>query len=120
MSKKANVPPEPTEIRNAMKALIGRTTGETDKWQSLAAWYGNRLPQYLWTNLGWKKELTQKGWRWQDFLSLLSRHTDDMIRWANGEMPWGRFVESIETDLDNSARTMSLNNRPRNTRINEY
>jgi hypothetical protein len=120
MNKKASVPPEPTEIKNAMKALIGRITGEAGKWQSLVAWYGNRLPQYLWTSLGWKRELTQGGWRWQDFLSLLSRHTKDIVCWANDEMPWSKLVESIETDLDNSAGTMLRITKPRNTKINEY
>jgi len=120
MSKSPNSLSEPVEIKSAMKTLIGRETGEAEKWQSLVAWYGNRLPQYLWTNLGWKKELSQKGWRWQDFLNLLSRHTSDMVRWATDEMSWIKLVESIETDLDNSARTMSLSAKPRNTKISEY
>ena len=114
------MPPEPTEIKGAMKALIGRTTGEAEKWQSLAAWYGNKLPQYLWTNQGWKGELLKKGWRWQDFLSLLSNHTQEIVRWANGELSWDRLMESVEANLERSMGVPNVGVEPRNTKIDEY
>ncbi len=120
MSKSRNVPPEPTEIKKAMKALIGRMPGEAEKWLSLVAWYGNRLPQYLWTKQGWKNELSKKGYRWQDFLRLLSNHTQDIICWANDQLPWDKLTESIGANLNSSTRTPSPSAGPRNTKIDEY
>ena len=92
--------PEPFEIKNAMKELMKRMMQETWDWQSLAVWYGNKLPQYLWSKQNWKKELTKKGWRWQSFLSLLSRHTHELIRWASNEISWNELLDIIETDLN--------------------
>ena len=96
------IPPEPTDIKDAMKELMEKMIGEPWDWQSLAVWYGNKLPQYLWTRQDWKSELTKKGWRWQSFLSLLSKHTHEIIRWANGEISWREFINVLETDLNSS------------------
>jgi hypothetical protein len=120
MSKKQGIPPEPTEIKEAMKALMGRMTGEAQDWQSLVAWYGNKLPQYLWTGQDWRKKLSKKGWKWQSFLSLLSRHTQEIVRWANGDVSWNRLIEIIEADLNSSTATRELDTRQETITIDEY
>jgi hypothetical protein len=97
-----NIPPEPVEIKNAMKELMEKMTGESWDWQSLAVWAANKLPQYLWTTQGWKRNLSNKGWRWQSFLSLLSKHTHEIIRWATDEISWEDLINVIETDLNSS------------------
>ena len=74
---------EPKEIKTAIKTLMNNMANEMWDWQSLAVWYGNKLPQYLWTKQDWRRRLTKKGWRWQSFLSLLSKRTHEIIRWAN-------------------------------------
>jgi len=57
------IPSEPTEIKKAMKMLMDNMINESWDWQSLAVWYGNRLPQYLWSKCGWKSVLSIRGWR---------------------------------------------------------
>lgn len=94
------IPLEPTEIKKAMKMLMDNMITESWDWQSLAVWYGNRLPQYLWSKCGWKNVLSTRGWRWQSFLSLLSKHTHEIIRWANDELSWKDFVKVIESDMN--------------------
>ena len=94
--------PEPIEIKNGMKELMinmMKLTSEKWDWQSLAVWGGNKLPRYLWTDQGWKNELTKKGWNWQGFLSMLSKQTHEMIRWANDELEWKDFLKIIKADL---------------------
>ncbi len=120
MSKKRGVLPEPIEIKEAMKALMGRMTGEARDWQSLAVWYGNKLPQYLWTSQDWRKKLAKRGWKWQSFLSLLSRHTQEIVRWTNGDMSWSRLIETIEADLSSSTVTREFGSRREPTTIDEY
>ena len=102
MSKTSSTPPEPKEIKEAIRSLMGRMTGEEEDWGPLAVWYGNKIPQYLWTSQSWKNKLSKRGWKWQDFLNLLSRHTQDMIRWVNNQISWDRLVEVIEADLGSS------------------
>jgi hypothetical protein len=94
------IPSEPVDIKNAMKMLMDNMITEAWDWQSLAVWYGNRLPQYLWSKCGWKNILSIRGWRWQSFLSLLSKHTHEIIRWANDEISWDAFVKVIESDMN--------------------
>jgi hypothetical protein len=102
MSKTSSTPPEPVEIKEAVRTLMGSMTGGEEDWGTLAVWYGNKIPQYLWTDQGWKRRLSKRGWKWQDFLNLLSRHTQDMIQWANNRMSWEKLVEAIENDLGRS------------------
>jgi len=120
MSERLGVPHEPVEIKDAMKSLMGRMTGDAQEWESLVAWYGNKLPQYLWTRQDWKKKLSKRGWRWQSFLSLLSRHTKEIVCWVNDEMSWSRLVESIETDIRSSMLARESETRQETTTIDEY
>ena len=120
MSEMLSVPNEPVEIKDAMKSLMGRMTGDAQEWESLVAWYGNKLPQYLWTRQDWKKKLSKRGWRWQSFLSLLSRHTKEIVCWVNDEMSWSRLVESIETDIRSSMLAKESETRQETTTIDEY
>jgi hypothetical protein len=95
-------PPEPNEIKRAIEALMDGMTNETWDWQSLAVWYGNKLPQYLWTEQNWKSELSKIGWRWQSFLSLLSKHTLSIIHWVTNEISWSDLLAAIIADLRRS------------------
>lgn len=94
-----NDPPEPNQIKRAMGALMNGIPDEAWDWQSLAVWYGNKLPQYLWTEQNWKTKLTKSGWRWQSFLRLLSTHTPSIIRWVTNELSWSELLTAIIADL---------------------
>ena len=120
MSVRPNIPPEPIELKKAMRGMMGSMGDEEKDWQSLVAWYGNRIPKYLWTQHGWKKELSKKGLRWQDFLGLLSGRTQEIIRWVNDEISWGSLIETIERDLKNSATTRRISTEQKTTTIDEY
>ncbi len=120
MSERERMPPEPTDIKDMMKSLMKRTGSEGVQGHSLAVWYGNRLPRYLWTNQSWKKALSRRGFRWQDFLSALSEHTQDIIRWANDEIPWSQLVEAIEKEISNSSVAKKIEIRQKTATIDEY
>ena len=92
--------PEPVEVKREIKNLMKKMIGKKWDWQSLAVWYGNRLPQYLWTRQDWKIELSKRGWRWQNFLSFFSRYTHEIVRWANDELSWNELIQLIERDLN--------------------
>ena len=92
-------PSEPEDIKKAIKSLMEKMSNESWDWRSLAVWYRNRLPKYLWTEQDWKRDLSKRGWTWQSFLSLLSKHTHEIIRWANNEISWRELIKIIETDL---------------------
>lgn len=102
-----NIPKEPLEIKKQVLELRNRMGPGTEiDYNSLAVWYGNRVPQYLWSV--WKSELTKKGFTWQKFLRLLKYRTDDAFLWVAGRMPWKAFVkkviESIEGPLGEMIR----------------
>lgn len=93
------VPKEPTEIKKQILELRDRLgPGNEIDWNSLAVWYGNRIPQYLWNT--WKEELEKKGFTWQKFLKLLKYRTDDAFLWVAGKMPWGGFMEKVLESLE--------------------
>jgi len=94
-----DIPKEPLEIRKQILELRGRMgPGGGIDYNSLAIWYGNRVPQYLW-NI-WKSELTKKGFTWQKFLRLLKYRTDDAFLWVAGKMSWKEFVEKVMESLE--------------------
>ncbi|UCH38252.1 MAG: hypothetical protein JSV76_03615 [Candidatus Bathyarchaeota archaeon] len=93
------LPPEPNHIKRALETLIDRMNDEPGDWQALAVWYGNKLPQYLWTEQNWKTDLTKFGWRWQSFLRVLSKHTPSIIRWVTNELSWSELLGELIADL---------------------
>jgi len=89
-------PPEPEDIKKEILGLRSRTGSEMDiDWDSLAVWYGNRIPKYLWTECGWKNILSKKGYTWQRFLKLMKYHTTDMVLWVRGWISWEEFVQRL-------------------------
>lgn len=100
MSLKA--PEEPVEVKRQILEAKARLGSSADiDWDSLAVWFGNRVPSYLWKH--WKEGLEEKGFTWQRFLRVMRYRTDDALLWAEGKMPWeafvGRVVESLEGPL---------------------
>jgi len=105
-----NPPKEPIEIKKQILELRSRLGSDNEiDWNSLAVWYGNRIPQYLWG--AWKGELGKKGFTWQKFLKLLRYRTDDAFLWVAGKMSWGDFMkevlESLEGPLGEMVRGLS-------------
>ncbi|TKJ27165.1 MAG: hypothetical protein CEE41_00030 [Hadesarchaea archaeon B3_Hades] len=93
------VPEEPVEIKKQILELRGSLGhGNEIDYNSLAVWYGNRVPQYLWGI--WKGDLGQKGFTWQKFLKLLKYRTDDAFLWVAGKMSWGDFMEKVLESLE--------------------
>ena len=96
------MPEEPIEIKNrivAMRKEFGKR-GEWADWDSLATWYGNKLPSYLWEK--WKTTLKNEGFTWQSFLKLMSYSKQKIIKWAFGGMDWKELVNAIIEDINGS------------------
>jgi hypothetical protein len=75
------IPPEPEEIKRFIREHRMRLQSEPDiDLDSLAVWYLNRLPSYLWGV--WKKDLEDRGYTWQRFVKILRYATSDVIEWA--------------------------------------
>ena len=93
------IPKEPVEIRKQILELRGRMSPNTGiNYNSLAVWYGNRVPQYFWGV--WKSELTKKGFTWQKFLKLLKYRTDDTFLWVAGKTSWKDFMEKVLESIE--------------------
>lgn len=94
-----SVPPEPSDVKKLIleaKARLG-VSDEID-WNSLAVWYGNRVPKYLWG--AWKNALEEKGFTWQSFLKVMRYRTDDALLWVDGRMSWENFVRRVQDSLE--------------------
>lgn len=93
------IPKEPAEIKKQILELRVRlgSNNEID-WNSLAVWYGNSIPQYLWST--WKGELKRKGFTWQKFLKLLKYRTDDAFLWVAGKISWADFTKKVLESLE--------------------
>lgn len=87
------------EIKKQILELRGRLGADNKiDWNSLAVWYGNRIPRYLWG--AWKEELGKKGFTWQKFLKLLRYRTDDAFLWVAGKMTWTIFTKKVLESLE--------------------
>ena len=105
--RRLKLPKEPEMLKEQIEAMrreLEKEHGEDINWESLAAWYGNRLPSYLWRE--WKEELKAEGFNWQKFLKLMSYNKHYMILWARGKMSWESFVEKIGESLEGSVGEM--------------
>jgi len=93
-------PPEPEKIKKEILELRSHLgEGEGIDWDSLAAWAGNRIPSYLWTESRWKNVLGKRGFTWQRFLKLMKYHTRDMALWMTGRISWEEFVQKLIEDI---------------------
>ena len=98
------VPPEPLTLKKSIKDLMDKYSSERWHADKFLVWFGNRIPSYLWTECRWKYPLTKEGWTWQSFLKLLSKRTDNFVRWARGELNWESLINEIIRDLKASRR----------------
>ena len=92
---------EPTELKRQIQEFIAHMRDETWDYQSLAVWAANKMPQYFWTKLNWKNELSKSGWNWQKFLKMMSHHTNDLMRWVSNSMSWDELVNLLLDDINN-------------------
>ena len=90
------IPPEPT--------ILKKQSNETDKgkkwdFDTLAVWFGNKIPSYLWKEGGWSSQLKSMGYNWQSFLKILSLHKKEMIKWSRNKLSWKELLSKIEETI---------------------
>jgi hypothetical protein len=93
---KLSIPPEPMMLK---KQSNEQKRGRGWDIDSLALWFGNRLPSYLWKEGGWSKQLKAEGYNWQNFLKILSLHKKEMIRWSRNAISWREFLLKIQETI---------------------
>ena len=93
---------EPVHLKKEIRKLFDEWFGETWNEQALAVWFGNKIPRYLWIECDWKEELSKEGWKWQNFLRLISRRTNDLIHWVNDFFSWDDLIKRIKEDLEDT------------------
>lgn len=98
------IPPEPEEIKEFIKKQRGKLSSEPDiNHDSLAVWYLNKLPSYLWRY--WKTYLEDAGYTWQKFVKVMKYATDDIIDWAlYDNLGWEELVKRLTRLLERYAR----------------
>ncbi len=78
--------PEPLEIKDEIKRLMGVMD------EKLAVWYGNKLQSYIYREV--------RGMiNWRSFLELMSRRTEELLKWVRGEVGWEELLSVIQKDL---------------------
>ncbi|MGB9631635.1 MAG: hypothetical protein ACP5KE_02870 [Candidatus Methanodesulfokora sp.] len=83
--------PEPVEIKEEIRRMMGVMD------EKLAVWYGNKLQSYIY------KEV--KGMiDWRSFLELMSKRTQELLRWVREEVKWEDLLRLIEEDLRKKER----------------
>jgi len=93
-----SIPPEPKDIKEFIKRQRDKFSIPDVDHDSLAVWYLNKLPSYLWKH--WKGELEKEGYTWQKFLKVIKLHTNDAVLWAlNEELSWSDFIENVMATL---------------------
>ena len=102
------VPPEPKDVKEFIKGFrqrVEEVEGSQDyEWMdSLAVWYGNKLPRYLWSS--WKDKLIPLGYNWQKFLRVMRLHTQDVILWSiYDKTSWEELVSKIIDSIERYSR----------------
>jgi hypothetical protein len=91
-----SIPPEPVMLKKQSKEQKSKKEWDID---SLALWFGNRLPTYLWNDAGWSKPLKAEGYNWQSFLKILSLHKKEMIRWSRDALSWKEFLLKLQDTI---------------------
>jgi len=97
------IPPEPREIKEFIKKHRGKLGSEPDiDYDSLAVWYLNKLPSYLWKY--WKSNLESLGYTWPKFIKVVKYATDDIIDWAlYDNLEWNGLVKRLSKLLERYA-----------------
>lgn len=99
METELKIPEESKEVKKLIKALRSQLgESNTINWDSLSVWYGNKIPQYLWSF--WRNELTKRGFTWQKFLRLMKYRTEDAILWVYGRISWKEFTEKVLESIE--------------------
>ena len=93
---KLSMPPEPIMLKTQSKEQKRGREWDID---SIALWFGNRLPSYLWKDGGWSKPLKAEGYSWQSFLKILSLHKREMIRWSRDAISWREFLLKLQDTI---------------------
>jgi len=93
---KLSMPPEPIMLKTQSKEQKRGREWDID---SIALWFGNRLPSYLWKEGGWSKPLKAEGYSWQSFLKILSLHKREMIRWSRDAISWREFLLKLQDTI---------------------
>lgn len=78
--------PEPVEMKEEIRKIMEVMD------EKLAVWYGNKLQSYIYKEV---KGIID----WRSFLELMSRRTEELLKWAKGEMRWEDLLKLIEEDL---------------------
>jgi len=90
------IPLEPTLLKQQSEKQ--KNIGQWDI-DSLAMWFGNKLPSYLWKEGGWSKPLKEAGYNWQSFLKILSLHKKEMIKWSRNALSWKEFLLKVQDTI---------------------
>ncbi len=88
------IPEEPVEIKRFLRSII-EASGTRGKF---VVFTGNRLPKYLWD--AWEPALKSRGYKWQDLLRAVSRASNIILEWVEGDAPWERVVEAVWGELE--------------------
>ena len=62
---------------------------------TMALWYENKLPSYLWKTCNWGDALKTQGFTWQKFLNKMKYKTEDALHWVKGDITWEEFINSV-------------------------
>lgn len=99
MMQDLQLPDAPEPIALKVQTIEERFKNPTWDSDSLRAWYGNKLPSYLWTDCGWGSCLNREGVTWQGFLECLSAWKRDINRWLRSELSWDDLVSDIRQTI---------------------
>ena len=93
---KLSIPPEPKILK---QQFIKQKRNIGLKIDNLTAWFGNKLPSYLWREGGWSKPLKAMGYNWQSFLKILALHKRDIIKWSWDTLTWRDFLLRLQETI---------------------
>jgi len=78
--------PEPIEIKDEIKRMMEMMD------EKLAVWYGNKLQSYIYREVRGMID-------WRSFLELMSRRTDELLKWVKGEVEWEELLNLIYREV---------------------
>jgi len=78
--------PEPIEIKDEIKRMMEVMD------EKLAVWYGNKLQSYIYREVRGMID-------WRSFLELMSRRTDELLKWVKGEVAWEELLNLIYREV---------------------
>jgi len=78
--------PEPIEIKDEIKRMMEVMD------EKLAVWYGNKLQSYIYREVRGIID-------WRSFLELMSRRTDELLKWVKGEVAWEELLNIIYREV---------------------